>query len=179
MAHSHTHRNTPLPLPSHHHISTRDQYATPTPTFRRPSEHPTRSPPFSGAAIRRNPLSPSSGSLTGFTSSTGRMDSSPYNRAPSAQSLPPLQPTQTLGSLHYTNSDGTTTPAKVDISGSIDKGFFLSDGEWTCYRRNYFACVCSYSLTPNYQGVPCTIRHQTTPSTPIKSWDSQCVSLQS
>jgi meiosis-specific transcription factor NDT80 len=45
---------------------------------------------------------------------------------------------------------GSGTPIKIDIHGAIDKGFFLSDGEWTCYRRNYFSCVCSYSLTPHY-----------------------------
>ncbi len=30
----------------------------------------------------------------------------------------------------------------------IDKGFFLAENDWTCYRRNYFSCICSYSLSP-------------------------------
>jgi meiosis-specific transcription factor NDT80 len=47
--------------------------------------------------------------------------------------------------------DASLTPVKVDIAGTIDKGFFIaSDGEWTCYRRNYFTCVCSYSLSPQF-----------------------------
>ncbi|KAI0852580.1 hypothetical protein F5Y00DRAFT_176034 [Daldinia vernicosa] len=24
----------------------------------------------------------------------------------------------------------------------------MSEGDWTCYRRNYFSCICSYSLSP-------------------------------
>ena len=61
--------------------------------------------------------------------------------------IPPLNPLQTLGSLTY--QDATQTTAKIEINGIIDKGFFLADEQWTCYRRNYFSCVCSYSLTPN------------------------------
>ncbi|KPM35072.1 hypothetical protein AK830_g11503 [Neonectria ditissima] len=63
-----------------------------------------------------------------------------------AQNIPPLQAVHMLGSLQY--QDGAGTPAKVDIYGTIDKGFFLSENEWTCYRRNYFSCGCSFSLTP-------------------------------
>lgn len=59
-------------------------------------------------------------------------------------------PIQTLGALQYADNSGT--PVKIDITGTIDKGFFLSEGEWTCYRRNYFSCVCSFSLSPYYAG---------------------------
>jgi meiosis-specific transcription factor NDT80 len=64
--------------------------------------------------------------------------------------LPPLNPQTNLGVL--TAMDGT--PIKFEINGSIDKGFFLADNEWTCYRRNYFSCICSFSLTPDYHGQP-------------------------
>jgi meiosis-specific transcription factor NDT80 len=56
----------------------------------------------------------------------------------------------TLGVLQYNDSQATSI--KFDITGSIDKGFFLADNEWTCYRRNYFSCICSYTLSPNYPG---------------------------
>lgn len=56
-----------------------------------------------------------------------------------------------LGNLQY--ADGAMTPVKVDIHGIIDKGFFLSENEWTCYRRNYFSCVCSFSLNPHLPGM--------------------------
>jgi meiosis-specific transcription factor NDT80 len=66
--------------------------------------------------------------------------------------IPPLMPLIVHGQLVYGDAatPGSGTHVKVDIQGVIDKGFFLSDGEWTCYRRNYFSCVCSYSLTPYY-----------------------------
>ena len=63
--------------------------------------------------------------------------------------VPPLGGIATSGSLQYVDG-GNGTPVKIDINGTIDKGFFLSEGEWTCYRRNYFSCVCSYSLSPHY-----------------------------
>ncbi|KAK0764153.1 hypothetical protein N5P37_003548 [Trichoderma harzianum] len=52
----------------------------------------------------------------------------------------------TSGSLQYENG----TQIKIDITGTVDKGFFLAEGEWTCYRRNYMTCACSYSLHPHY-----------------------------
>jgi meiosis-specific transcription factor NDT80 len=57
-------------------------------------------------------------------------------------------PITTHGQLVY--GDANQTPIKMDIYGTIDKGFFLSDNEWTCYRRNYFSCICSFSLSPHY-----------------------------
>ncbi len=64
--------------------------------------------------------------------------------------IPPLMETVTFGTLQYADGPGTGHPVKVDIHGTIDKGFFLADKEWTCYRRNYFSCNCSFSLTPHY-----------------------------
>jgi meiosis-specific transcription factor NDT80 len=56
-----------------------------------------------------------------------------------------------LGTLQYIDPNMTTI--KPDISGVIDKGPFLSsDREWTCYRRNYLACICSFGLSPSYPG---------------------------
>ncbi|KAH7375127.1 hypothetical protein B0T11DRAFT_6344 [Plectosphaerella cucumerina] len=72
------------------------------------------------------------------------MDAGQYSKG---QTVPPLMSMVTLGSLQYTDA-GQPVPIKVDIQGNIDKGFFEADGDWTCYRRNYFSCVCSYSLSP-------------------------------
>lgn len=61
-------------------------------------------------------------------------------------------PIEMLGALQYI--DPIMTNIKVDISGIIDKGPFLSpDHEWTCYRRNYLACICSFTLNPSYPGL--------------------------
>ncbi|KAL1841991.1 hypothetical protein VTJ49DRAFT_6234 [Mycothermus thermophilus] len=143
---AHAHRSTTLPHPG---LSTRDLYSSATPGFRRPDHHHhhnphvQRSPPFSSFR-RHNPFSPSSapaayGSL--------KMDAGGFSTASKTQAnIPPLLAMTTLGHLSY--SDSANTPIKIDISGVIDKGFFIAENEWTCYRRNYFSCVCSFSLTP-------------------------------
>ncbi|KAM0277144.1 hypothetical protein ACHAQH_006039 [Verticillium albo-atrum] len=71
-------------------------------------------------------------------------------------SVPPLSSITTLGTLSYADASSATgtLPVKIEIQGNIDKGFFQSDCEWTCYRRNYFSCICSYSLSPYYATQP-------------------------
>ncbi|KAJ1661097.1 hypothetical protein GGF38_003842, partial [Coemansia sp. RSA 25] len=34
----------------------------------------------------------------------------------------------------------------VRLLPQVDRGFFLADGEWTCYRRNYFQVSCALAL---------------------------------
>ncbi|ORY63055.1 uncharacterized protein BCR38DRAFT_220216 [Pseudomassariella vexata] len=144
MAQAH-HRSTALPNPVY---NARELYSRSTPSFPRGNEYTTtqRSPPFTSLS-RRHPLSPTPSPSIGFTNPI-RMDPSQYG-AKAAQNIPPLQSITPHGHLMYAQGQ---TPIKVDIHGTIDKGFFLSEGDWTCYRRNYFSCVCSYSLQPNYNG---------------------------
>ncbi|KAL5608044.1 hypothetical protein FOBRF1_008541 [Fusarium oxysporum] len=97
----------------------------------------------------RHPLSPTTSPNAGFSAPS--MGSSGYGGRSTQNNIPPLQPVHMLGSLQY--NDGAGTPVKVDMSGIIDKGFFLSENEWTCYRRNYFSCVCSFSLSPHIPNV--------------------------
>ena len=137
---AHAHRSTTLPHPGTH-LSTRELYSSATPAFRRPDHHIQRSPSFS--SIRRhNPLSPTS---TPAAYASLKMDAG-YPGSKTQPSIPPLGSMTSLGLVSY--GDSPATPIKVDISGVIDKGFFIADSEWTCYRRNYFSCVCSFSLTP-------------------------------
>ncbi|KAL2148489.1 hypothetical protein VTH82DRAFT_2043 [Thermothelomyces myriococcoides] len=144
---AHAHRSTTLPHPGTH-LSAREAYAPATPTFRRSEHHIQRSPPFSG--IRRsNPLSPTHTSTSSYGSL--KMDTA-YPGSRTQPSIPPLGPLTSLGHLSYADTPGT--PIQVDISGIIDKGFFVAENEWTCYRRNYFACVCSFSLTPLFPNSP-------------------------
>ncbi|KAL5601197.1 uncharacterized protein BROUX77_005446 [Berkeleyomyces rouxiae] len=146
---SHTHRTTTLPHLGPQ-ISTREQYFTATPSHRRTSEHSTRSPSFSNATARRHPISPPIPSpVNNYTSPTVNMEGAHFNAGKNQTQYPPLGPFVNNGTLQYT--DNPDTAIDVDINGNIDKGFFLSpEGEWTCYRRNYFSCVCSYGLTPYY-----------------------------
>ncbi|EXA48052.1 hypothetical protein FOVG_04936 [Fusarium oxysporum f. sp. pisi HDV247] len=150
MAHPYpsSHRTPGLPHPGPP-ISTREQYGPATPGFRRPSEHSVRSPSFATQPRGRHPLSPTTSPNAGFSAPS--MGSSGYGGRSTQNNIPPLQPVHMLGSLQY--NDGAGTPVKVDISGIIDKGFFLSENEWTCYRRNYFSCVCSFSLSPHIPNV--------------------------
>ncbi|EPE03143.1 p53-like transcription protein [Ophiostoma piceae UAMH 11346] len=138
MAHAH---RAPLPHPSGS-VSTRDYYSTATPSFRRPSEHPTRSPSFPG--IRHHPLSPTPSPNQTYAP-TYKMDSA-FGGKPQ---IPPLLETTSFGSLQYADGPSIGQTIKLDINGTIDKGFFLADKEWTCYRRNYFSCICSFTLTPH------------------------------
>ena len=57
---------------------------------------------------------------------------------------PPLNPTEVIYQLQA--ADGQII--RPEIFGKIDKGFFLADNDWTCYRRNYFSLNCSYTLHP-------------------------------
>jgi meiosis-specific transcription factor NDT80 len=47
---------------------------------------------------------------------------------------------------------------RPEIHARVDKGFFLSDRDWTCYRRNYFSVICSYSLLPATYSLPLYLR---------------------
>jgi len=70
---------------------------------------------------------------------------------------PPLQDTHHL--LHLWSADGHVV--QPEIHARVDKGFFLSDRDWTCYRRNYFSVVCSYSLMPATCSLPLSVRRTT------------------
>jgi len=63
---------------------------------------------------------------------------------------PPLNPTDIIYQLQ--GQDGVIY--KPDIYAKIDKGFFLADKDWTCYRRNYFSLNCSYTIHPQIPNGP-------------------------
>ncbi|KAJ8131087.1 hypothetical protein O1611_g2540 [Lasiodiplodia mahajangana] len=88
-----------------------------------------------------HPLPPTSSPRIGYTSPAKSQ----------AGGTPPFLPVVTHGALVYGDATaGDGSPIEVNIQAVIDKGFFLSDGDWTCYRRNYLSCICSYSLAPYY-----------------------------
>ncbi|KAK9422405.1 hypothetical protein SUNI508_04761 [Seiridium unicorne] len=135
-----------LPTPA---FSARSIYQQNPPLYSR-LDQTQRSPQFPGAA-RRHPLSPTPSPNIGYSSSLAsiRMDPSHYTTSKGQANIPPLQGIITHGQLVYANTHGPATHIeKIDIQGTIDKGFFLSEGEWTCYRRNYFSCICAFSLDP-------------------------------
>lgn len=141
---AHALRSTTLPHPGTH-LTTRDVYSPSTPTYqRRGPEHP-RSPPYPGG-LRRHPISSMSSPDLGFPySATNTSTMSSYG-AKQQQNIPPLLDMRMHGSLYYQGDPNTAV--KPEITGTIDKGFFLADNEWTCYRRNYFSCICSFHIQP-------------------------------
>ncbi|PLN77819.1 PhoG like DNA-binding family protein [Aspergillus taichungensis] len=48
--------------------------------------------------------------------------------------------------IHSIMAGGQTI--KPEITAKIHKGFFQAEEKWTCYRRNYFAVSCSFTLQP-------------------------------
>lgn len=121
-------------------MSARDLYSTNTQHLRRNSEILNRSPPLVGT-MRNIPMSPTSSG--GFTSPQG-LDSPQAVNNPNG--LPPLNPTELLCQNIQTLEGQQIRP---EIIGKIDKGFFLAENDWTCYRRNYFQISCSYTLHPS------------------------------
>ncbi|RGB43662.1 hypothetical protein C1646_680107 [Rhizophagus diaphanus] len=64
---------------------------------------------------------------------------------------------------HYNlyNMDRTNS-YKLRINSKVDRGFFLAENDWTCYRRNYFQISSAFSLTGtnhpvNEPEIPCLI----------------------
>ncbi|KAI5777765.1 hypothetical protein EDC01DRAFT_386851 [Geopyxis carbonaria] len=133
--------------------SVRSDYATSTPGL---SRHlPSRSSQSEILASPHSPMTPSSavsptmGGLTSPGHDHGSNGLSGVNTAG-----PPLGETQLLH--HLSSADGHVV--RPDIHARVDKGFFLSDRDWTCYRRNYFSVICSYSLSPATYSLPLYLR---------------------
>ena len=126
-----------------HHLSIRGQYAGAQPLHRRARQnspslsfHNTRSQQFTSAPT---PVSAYQGNA--------HMQSAPGDPNPSI----PLEDLIMKGSLfHVPQSPGQPEqPIGVSIHAQSYKNLFLSDGEWTTYRRNYLSATVSYSLA-NY-----------------------------
>ena len=60
------------------------------------------------------------------------------------QNSPPFEETKVLRDVF--NYQGQRI--SPEIHASIPKGFFEVEGKWTCYRRNYFPVLCSFTTKP-------------------------------
>ena len=127
----------PQILPS---MPARNPYSAYSQQMRRHSELLTRSPPPAGK-MWNIPISPASSS--GFTIPQGLNSREPAN-IPNGPL--PLSPTELL----YQNIQTTDgQQVRPEIIGKFGKGFFLTENDWTCYRRNYMQISCSYTLHPS------------------------------
>jgi meiosis-specific transcription factor NDT80 len=82
---------------------------------------------------------------------------------------PPFEDTSILKSI-VADFGGTQQTVKPEVYAKIGRGFFPSDNKWTCYRRNYFAVTCSFSLHPYPSSVPLYIRHADQTLEPIRGF---------
>lgn len=72
---------------------------------------------------------------------------------------PFFSPTQQHYNLY--NMDRTNS-YKLRINSKVDRGFFLAENDWTCYRRNYFQISSAFSVSGtnhpvNESEIPCLI----------------------
>jgi len=155
--------------PSRGGPSVRDQYMTSTPHL---SRHLQRSNDVLNSP--HSPLAPTPRSLNASAINSPTIGGSlisPLDQHSTAAG-PPLNETQYL--IQLTASDGHIV--RADIQARVDKGFFLADRDWTCYRRNYFSVVCSYSLSPATYAQPLYLRRSpNSPSEPIIGF-AMCIS---
>lgn len=94
----------------------------------------------------------------------------PTQRAPSSPDVPPFEDTTILESIVVDYGDGSGAQVvKPEVHARIVKGFFPSDNKWTCYRRNYFAVACSFTLQP-WTSVPLYIRFSDHTQQPIRGY---------
>ena len=60
--------------------------------------------------------------------------------------------------VHHQLTAADGRPIQPDVLARIDKGFFLYDSNWTCYRRNYFSIACGYRLKPSQTSLPIYVK---------------------
>ena len=162
----------------------RDHYSTSIPHTARHAfphhgniQHISTSPhsPFSAmsrsldSSVSRE--SPSSGHPFHLATSPMQLDTS-ASYALGSQPVPPFEETKPFYSL----SDAAGTQIQPEIQAKIDKGFFKTEDNWTCYRRNYFSVACCYSLKPDVDPLsePIYLNRNNATREPIQSF-SICI----
>lgn len=90
-------------------------------------------------------------------------------RSHAQMEAPPFEDTSILESI-VADYGGTQQTVKPEVQAKIGRGFFASDGKWTCYRRNYFSVTCSFNLHPWPSTVPLHIRHPDHTLEPIRGF---------
>ncbi|KAJ3473831.1 hypothetical protein NLG97_g10111 [Lecanicillium saksenae] len=143
-------------------MSAREQYSSATPQFGRRAEATrNRSPSsFHSTVMSRASWAGGNAQPLPSTYQTGpdsreHSGSPPYSARATDDIVLPMDETEQLGTLHYMDNSGAVTSAPIEatIEATIHKNFFMGEKYFTCYRRNYMACNCSFSLSPYIPGV--------------------------
>lgn len=91
-------------------------------------------------------------------------------RASTRTEGPPFEDTNVLETIVADYGDGSRPQVvKPGIQANFGKNFFASEGKWTCYRRNYFAVSCSFSLHP-FTSMPLYVRLADQTQQPIRGY---------
>ncbi|KAF2141439.1 uncharacterized protein K452DRAFT_228903, partial [Aplosporella prunicola CBS 121167] len=138
----------------------RDNYTTSTPGLHRhgalsPRSHAdsltNRTPYSSVPDTPRSVLSQQSlslsppGAIPPYTNAATMLTYPTQHDTRQQTESPPFADQETF---HEISSDGQIIVPQITCR--VEKGFFYSlDRTWTCYRRNYFSVVASYSLSPH------------------------------
>ncbi|CAG8485291.1 13275_t:CDS:2 [Acaulospora colombiana] len=83
-------------------------------------------------------------------------------RRPDAMGFQDAGPFFSMTHQHYNiHSVDRSISYKLQINSKVDRGFFLADNDWTCYRRNYFQISSAFSFVTthplNESDIPCLI----------------------
>ncbi|KAJ5804974.1 p53-like transcription factor DNA-binding, partial [Penicillium riverlandense] len=84
-------------------------------------------------------------------------------------SAPPFEETCVLESI-VADMAGTQHTITPEVHAKMGRGFFPSEGKWTCYRRNYFAVTCSFTLQPWLSSIPLYLRKPDQTLEPIRGF---------
>ena len=106
----------------------------------------------------RSPLPPASRGINSPTAVSPVISPQVDAHVTATPTGPPMSSTKILCNLY--SADGVSV--EPEIHGRVEKGFFLAERDWTCYRRNYFTVVCSYSLKPTTHSFPFYLKRSPT-----------------
>ncbi|KAJ3195079.1 hypothetical protein HK101_001121 [Irineochytrium annulatum] len=184
---SYTQTTTPTPSPQLPASSTR-------PTSTLPSGRPKKSlfintslTASANAAAMRNQHAPMSAPISNqsspyysvissMQSPTRRRRGDHSTSGPSGEAITFFGQTKQL--VHILSRDQSRS-YNVTINPKIDRGFFFTENDWTCYRRNYFQLTCAFSSLDengNALELPCVMRDPKNPDV-LHQVTGFCVSM--
>ncbi|ORY95531.1 hypothetical protein BCR43DRAFT_493131 [Syncephalastrum racemosum] len=132
-----------------------------------PLQRPVDDPASNGTPAAPGPLSTptaTSSTITTATTATAATHSQPAPSYPLHEPSPKFGATKYLGNLVAVDR---ATVIEARIQSKFDRGFFIADNDWTCYRRNYFQVSAAFTLNNFPQvfyhpeaDIPCLVRDE-------------------
>ncbi|KAI7897919.1 uncharacterized protein BX663DRAFT_278160, partial [Cokeromyces recurvatus] len=136
------------------------QPTTPNPTHIQSSTTIHHSPLFKSPKLENNPISLPLEKNTVTQNNSIVTNCTTHDSVSNQQIYPSFAPTKYNQNII---SMDRRSIIDVQLHTRIDRGFFLADNDWTCYRRNYFQVSGTFSLdgvSILYEGqeLPCLVR---------------------